>query len=437
MYQAAFRTELATYLARNPQTENGAVLQALIDGDGDLFARGDSLAHVTASAWILNEDWSEALLIEHAKYRKFCPPGGHVDAGELPIDACFREAGEEVGLHKLARVLNGIFDIDIHRIPASEKKNEPAHWHIDVRYALQACSDERVKLNLDECLSYRWQPIVELAKLDDPSIVRLATKTLNRSTQSLVDLGYSEAQIACLHGAMSRPTGLVLVAGTSSSEPDVTLQGILRDIDEAKRAKLLGELRDNAKIEHASSLVLSGNQVLSSIHASCAFHIPIRLRACGMNPDLFSSEGFLAALIYQVKLPRVCQTCAISYEEAKEKLSGDVFYQGLMERLPRLGKADQHHNLKFRNESGCKCCTRGIIGFTRAAEVVEPDAFMRECFKDGRDRDALHHYRKSGGKIAIEHALEKAFQGEVDLRDVEARLDQLCLLAELAEEASR
>lgn len=175
--QELFRLELAAYLLNNPDTANKAVLEDMLAGADDIFARGPSLAHVTASGWILNHDRSAALLIEHAKYLKFCPPGGHVDFGETALAACLREVMEETGLKSLTVLSTLIFDLDIHWIPASASKNEPAHWHLDVRYALQAGADSVVDLNLDECLSHKWVPLDTLLSSDDSSLARLARKS--------------------------------------------------------------------------------------------------------------------------------------------------------------------------------------------------------------------------------------------------------------------
>lgn len=177
MIQATIRTELSKYLDENPDTENAQVLRDLIASNDDLFARSESLAHVTSSAWILNEERTHALLIEHAKYLKFCPPGGHVDPNEAALEACLRETAEEVGLKRLKVIATKIFDVDIHRIPASAKKNEPEHWHIDVRYALEMPTGEVVDLNLEECLSYKWRPLEEMAMGQDKSLARLTEKT--------------------------------------------------------------------------------------------------------------------------------------------------------------------------------------------------------------------------------------------------------------------
>lgn len=177
MSQDLMREQLRAYLAANPDTANAHVLVELIEGGGDLYARGDSKCHVTASGWILRPDLSETLLIEHAKYKVFTPAGGHVDPGETALEACLREVAEETGLHNLIILSQEIFDIDIHSIPASETKREPEHFHCDVRTAAIAPWSEQVDLNLEECLSSKWMKVASLLKCGDQSLERMARKT--------------------------------------------------------------------------------------------------------------------------------------------------------------------------------------------------------------------------------------------------------------------
>ncbi|MBK1812265.1 NUDIX domain-containing protein [Clostridium sp. YIM B02505] len=52
--------------------------------------------HFTVSVFIVHKD--KVLLHLHKKAKKILPLGGHVEANELPEEACIREAFEESGL---------------------------------------------------------------------------------------------------------------------------------------------------------------------------------------------------------------------------------------------------------------------------------------------------------------------------------------------------
>jgi len=128
--------------------------------------------HFTASAFVVNEARTKTLLIEHPKYHIWVQPGGHIEQGELPIEAAIREAKEETGLSKLQIVPN-IFDIDIHPIPA--KGNEPLHQHFDIRYLVIANEWELPKKM--ENIHTEW---INLSAIDtyseSQSVLRLAQK---------------------------------------------------------------------------------------------------------------------------------------------------------------------------------------------------------------------------------------------------------------------
>jgi ADP-ribose pyrophosphatase YjhB (NUDIX family) len=47
----------------------------------------------TATVFILQDD--KVLLIYHKKLKKWLPPGGHLEEGELPSAGAIREAKEE------------------------------------------------------------------------------------------------------------------------------------------------------------------------------------------------------------------------------------------------------------------------------------------------------------------------------------------------------
>jgi 8-oxo-dGTP pyrophosphatase MutT (NUDIX family) len=83
--------------------------------------------HLTASAFVISS--RGIVLHRHKRLGIWVQPGGHVDAGESPEDACIRETAEETGL--LARHFDPItlFHVDVHPGPSE-------HTHYDLRYVV-------------------------------------------------------------------------------------------------------------------------------------------------------------------------------------------------------------------------------------------------------------------------------------------------------------
>lgn len=141
------------------------------------FSRNNFEAHFTASAWIINSDTNEILLLHHKKLNKWLQPGGHAD-GETNLEKVARkEANEETGLENLQLVSNEVYDIDIHLIP--ENTGIPEHYHYDVRFAYFCERNEKTQIN-HESNDFQW---IKLQKVEDltqePSILRMVTKSKN------------------------------------------------------------------------------------------------------------------------------------------------------------------------------------------------------------------------------------------------------------------
>ena len=67
-----------------------------------------------------------------------------------------------------------VFDLDIHEIPA--RKQDPAHFHFDVRFALQVTGSEQFRVS-PESLDLAWVPIAQLSDYtDEESMLRMARK---------------------------------------------------------------------------------------------------------------------------------------------------------------------------------------------------------------------------------------------------------------------
>ena len=118
------------------------------------------------------------LLIFHGKLKRWLQPGGHVESMDKDILlAAAREVEEETGLRNLHPIGPGLFDIDIHEIPA--RKNDPTHMHFDTRVLLQAQSlDFRAG---SDALDAKWVPLKEVNAIEsDASVMRAVNKLMGQ-----------------------------------------------------------------------------------------------------------------------------------------------------------------------------------------------------------------------------------------------------------------
>lgn len=141
------------------------------------FHRDHLPGHITGSAWILNKNRTHVLLVHHAKLNKWLQPGGHADGEENVLSVAMREVNEETGLVHFNELVPGIFDLDIHTIPA--RADFPEHLHYDVRYALVATDDETNLEVSEESHDVQWIPLEEVPERcgNNASILRMIAKT--------------------------------------------------------------------------------------------------------------------------------------------------------------------------------------------------------------------------------------------------------------------
>ena len=130
----------------------------------------------TASIAILHK--KRFLLIHHRKLGVWLPPGGHVDANELPSDAAIREALEETGLQVAiinpsfyqfnlphAKSIPSPYCCALQNIPTH--RDQPAHQHIDLLYVAKPIGNvENLVENGEETNGIKWFSVEELSALE-------------------------------------------------------------------------------------------------------------------------------------------------------------------------------------------------------------------------------------------------------------------------------
>jgi 8-oxo-dGTP pyrophosphatase MutT (NUDIX family) len=151
---------------------------SFIKENPNCFERSLEIGHITASAWLLNQDGSKALLMHHMKLDRWFQLGGHCDGDSDVLAVAIKEAQEESGIIQISPVSKDIFDIDIHLIPTNPKEKE--HYHYDVRFLLQVTSNEEIVQN-SESKELRWiGKDLSALPTQTPSVVRMFNKWINR-----------------------------------------------------------------------------------------------------------------------------------------------------------------------------------------------------------------------------------------------------------------
>lgn len=234
---------------------------------------------------------------------------------------------------------------------------------------------------------------------------------------------------------------------TDGASFDTKLKTIKRS---AMNDLLIGEVRDAAGGRAFMDLAGCGVNLYTTVHAGSALLISERLASSfiGVARDLLATPGILKLLVYQCLIARLCQHCALSPHESLASGPWRCF-QGVVRETQWFGQwlsvieaqtGVPSSALRFRNQSGCKHCQHasvstlnGTVGRTVVAEMIEPE--REPDFLAGiqrHDNLGLHHWfharaRRAltdpdmDGKTAMQVAIYKMSQGQIDPRQIEGR----------------
>ncbi len=138
------------------------------------FDRTLLIGHITASALIINKQRTLTLMTHHYKLEKWLQLGGHSDGNPDPLNVALREAEEESGLKTITPVSEDIFDVDVHEIPT--RKNEPAHYHFDIRFLFEADDNQKLIIT-NESKELMWIPLIKMEEYTaEESVMRMVRK---------------------------------------------------------------------------------------------------------------------------------------------------------------------------------------------------------------------------------------------------------------------
>ena len=145
-----------------------------IKNEKDAFLRENKIAHITASAWVVNKDRSKVLMVYHNIYHSWSWLGGHADGETDLLAVALREVKEEAGISHVSPVSEEIFSLESLTVDGHVKKGKyvSSHLHLNVTYLLEADSEEAVSIKADENSGVAWfSPEEALKKSTEPWFV--------------------------------------------------------------------------------------------------------------------------------------------------------------------------------------------------------------------------------------------------------------------------
>lgn len=152
------------------EIQDKKVMLRYIESFEDILTRENEFAHMTASPWIVNQDFTKVLLIYHKIYDSWGWCGGHCDGEEDGLKVALKEGQEEAGITSIRPLVDEIIALDILPSIAHRKRGKfvNTHVHLNLAYLCVADEEEMLHYNKEETEGAMWVPLEEVCdKVND------------------------------------------------------------------------------------------------------------------------------------------------------------------------------------------------------------------------------------------------------------------------------
>ena len=123
--------QIENYPPFNEQEEKDkALILGWIRNNENAFSRENTVAHITASAWVVNKDRSKVLMVYHNIYNSWSWLGGHADEETDLLSVAIREVKEEAGISNVRPVSEEIFSLESLTVDGHVKKGNYVSSHL-------------------------------------------------------------------------------------------------------------------------------------------------------------------------------------------------------------------------------------------------------------------------------------------------------------------
>ena len=146
--------QIKEYKPYNEQEERDKILILdWIRNNENAFSRENTVAHMTASAWVVNRERTRVLMV---------------------LSVAIREVKEEAGISNFHPVSEEIFSMESLTVDGHVKKGKyvSSHLHFNITYFLEADPEEAVSIKADENSGVAWfSPEEALERSTEPWFV--------------------------------------------------------------------------------------------------------------------------------------------------------------------------------------------------------------------------------------------------------------------------
>ena len=180
---------ISAYVPYNAQeaADKENILAFLTENE-DAFLRSNEIAHMTASAWVVNREKTKVLMVYHKIYDSWSWTGGHADGETDLLAVALREVREETGVKTVFLLSDDIFSLEALTVDGHEKHGQyvPSHLHLNITYLLEADEKETLTVCKDENKAVAWFSLEDALRAStEPWFVACIYRKLNDKLCSL------------------------------------------------------------------------------------------------------------------------------------------------------------------------------------------------------------------------------------------------------------
>ena len=175
--------QIRSYQPMNEQEERDKeLILHCLETEKNIFTRENRLAHMTASAWIVNPERTKVLMVYHNIYHSWSWLGGHADGETDLLKVALKEAREESGIYHVKPVSEKIYSLEVLTVDGHVKRGEyvSSHLHLNVTYGFFADKTAPLRIKPDENSALQWFVKEDAPRASREAEMRVIYEKLNR-----------------------------------------------------------------------------------------------------------------------------------------------------------------------------------------------------------------------------------------------------------------